>query len=141
MTQQSHYQTYTLRKPKLKKTHVPQCSLQLYLQQLTWKQTRCPPTHKWIKTLWYVYTMQYYSSIKRNTFESILMRWMNLESIIQSEVNQKEKDKYRILTHLESKRIVLMTLCAGQQRRQRHKEQTSGLSRRRRGWDDLREQH
>ena len=50
--------------------------------------------------MWYIYTMEYYSAIKRNTFESVLMRWMNLEAIIQSEVNQKEKDKYHILTHI-----------------------------------------
>jgi len=51
------------------------------------------------KEVWYIYTMEYYS-IKRNAFVSILMRWMNLEPIIHSEVIQKEKDKYRILTHL-----------------------------------------
>ena len=60
----------------------------------TWKQPRCPSTDEWIKKLWYTYTMEYYSAIKRNAFESVLMRWMNLESIIQSEVSQKEKDKY-----------------------------------------------
>ena len=66
----------------------------------TWKQPRCPPTDEWIKKLWYMYTMEYYSAIKRNTFESVLMRWMNLEPIIQSEVSQKEKDKYHILMHI-----------------------------------------
>ena len=66
----------------------------------TWKQPRCPLTDEWIKKWYYVYTTEYYSAIKRNTFESVLMRWMNLESIIQSEVSQKEKDKYRILTHI-----------------------------------------
>ena len=55
---------------------------------------------KWIKKLWYIYTMEYYSAIKRNTFESVLMRWMNLEPVIQSEVSQKEKDKYHILMHI-----------------------------------------
>ena len=59
----------------------------------TWKQPRCPLTDEWIKKL-YIYTMEYYSAIKRNTSESVLMRWMNLEPIIQSEVNQKEKDIY-----------------------------------------------
>ena len=54
----------------------------------------------WIKKLWYIYTMEYYSTIERNTFESVLMKWMNLEPIIQSEVSQKKKDKYRILTHI-----------------------------------------
>ena len=64
----------------------------------TWKQSRCPLTNEWIKKLWYIYTKEYYSVIKRNTFESVLMRWMNLEPIIQSEVSQKEK--YCILTHI-----------------------------------------
>ena len=59
----------------------------------TWKQPRCPSTDEWIKKLWYIYTMEYYSAIKRNAFESVLMRWMNLEPIIQSEVSKKEKDK------------------------------------------------
>ena len=66
----------------------------------TWKQPRCPSTDEWIKKLWYIYTMEYYSAIKRNAFESVLTRWMNLEPIIQTEVGQKEKDKYRILTHI-----------------------------------------
>ena len=60
----------------------------------TWKQPRCPSSDEWIKKLWYIYTMEYYSAIKRNAFESVLMRWMNLEPIIQSEVSQKEKNKY-----------------------------------------------
>ena len=65
-----------------------------------WKQQRCPSTEEWIKKLWCIYTMEYYWAIKRNTFESILMWWMNLEPIIQSEVSQKEKDKYYILKHI-----------------------------------------
>ena len=63
----------------------------------TWKQPRCPSTDEWIKKLWHIYTMKYYSGINRNAFESVLMRWMNLEPITQSEVSQKEKDKYHIL--------------------------------------------
>ena len=66
----------------------------------TWKQLRCPLTDEWIKKLWYLYTMKYYSAIKRIAFELVLMTWMNLEPIIQSEVSQKEKDKYHILTHI-----------------------------------------
>ena len=66
----------------------------------TWKQPRCPSTDEWIKKWWYIYLLEYYSAIKRNTFESVLMRCMNLEPIIQNEVSQKEKDKYRILTHI-----------------------------------------
>ena len=66
----------------------------------TWKQPRCTSTDEWIKKLLYIYSMEYYSAIKRNAFESVLMRWMKLEPIIQSEVSQKEKDKYRILTYM-----------------------------------------
>ena len=72
----------------------------LFIIARTWKQPRYPSTDEWIKKLWYIYTMEYYSAIKRNTFESVLMRWMNLEPIIQSEVSQKEEDKYHILMHL-----------------------------------------
>ena len=54
-----------------------------------WKQPRCPPTDEWIKKLWYIYTMEYYSAIKRNAFESVL-RWMNLEPIIESEVRKRK---------------------------------------------------
>ena len=59
-----------------------------------WKQPRCPLKDEWIKKLWYIYTMEYYSAIKRNTVESVLVCWMNLEPFIQSEVSQKEKNKY-----------------------------------------------
>ena len=65
-----------------------------------WKQPRCPSADEWIRKLWYIYTMEYYSAIKKNTFESVLMRWMKLEPIIQSEVSQKEKHQYSILTHI-----------------------------------------
>ena len=56
----------------------------------TWKQPKCPSSDEWIKKLWYMYTMEYYSAIKRNTFDSVLTRWMNLQHIIQSEVSQKK---------------------------------------------------
>ena len=55
---------------------------------------------EWIRKLWYIYTMEYYSAIKKNTFESVLMRWMKLEPIVQNEVSQKEKHQYSILTHI-----------------------------------------
>ena len=83
-----------------KDTCTPMFIAVLFTIARTWKQPRCPLTDERIKKLWYKYTMKYYSAIKRNTFESVLMRWMNLESIIQSEVNQKEKDKYHILTYI-----------------------------------------
>ena len=66
----------------------------------TWKQPRCPSADERIGKLWYTYTMEYYSAIKKNAFESILMRWMKLEPIIPSEVSQKEKSQYSILTHI-----------------------------------------
>ena len=72
----------------------------LFIIARTWKQPRCPSGDKWIRKLWYIYTMEYYPAIKKNTFESVLMRWMKLEPIIQSEVRQKEKHQYSILTHI-----------------------------------------
>ena len=72
----------------------------LFTTARTWKQPRCPSTDEWIQKSRYIYTMDYYSAIKRNAFESVLMKWMNIEPIILSEVSQKEKDKFRILTHI-----------------------------------------
>ena len=65
----------------------------------TWKQPRCPSTDEWIEKPQYIYTMEYYSALKKNTFQSVLMKWMNLKPIKQSEVSQKEKNKYHILKH------------------------------------------
>ena len=62
----------------------------------TWKQPRCPSADEWIKKLWCIYTMEYYSAIKKNAFELVLMKWMKLEPIIQSEVSQKEKQHINI---------------------------------------------
>ena len=67
---------------------------------VSWKQPRCPSADEWIRKQWYIYTMGYYSAIKKNTFESVLMRWTKLEPIIQSEVSQKEKHQYSILMHI-----------------------------------------
>ena len=72
----------------------------LFIIARTWKQPRCPSADEWIRKLWYIYTMEYYSAIKKNACESVLMRWMKLEPIIQSEVSQKEKHQYSILTHI-----------------------------------------
>ena len=83
-----------------KDTCIPLFTAALFTIASTWKQPRCPSTDEWIKKLWYIYTIEFYSAIERNTFESVLMRWMNLEPITQSEVSQKEKDKYRFLTHI-----------------------------------------
>ena len=71
--------------------YTPMFIAALFIITRTWKQPRCPSADEWIRKLWYIYTMEYYSAIKKNTFESVLMRWMKLEPIIQSEVSQKEK--------------------------------------------------
>ena len=81
-------------------TGIPLFTAALFKIASTWKQPRCPLTDEWIKNLWYIYTMEYYSAMKRNTFESVLMWWMNLGPIIQSKVSQKEKDKHCILMHI-----------------------------------------
>ena len=65
-----------------KDTYIPLFIVALFTVARTWKQPRCPSTDEWIKKLWYIYTMEYHSAINRNTFESVLMRWMNLEHII-----------------------------------------------------------
>ena len=83
-----------------KDTCIPFFIAALYTIARTWKQPRCPSTYEWIKKLSYIYTTEYYSAIKRNAFQSVLMRWMNIEPIILSEVSQKEKGKYRILMHI-----------------------------------------
>ena len=72
----------------------------LFIIARTRKQPRCPSSDECIKKLWYIYTMEYCSVIKKNSFESVLMRWMKLKPIIQSEVSQKDKDHYSILTHI-----------------------------------------
>ena len=72
----------------------------LFIIARTWKQPRCPLADEWIKKLWYTYTMEYYSAITKNSFESVLMRRMKLEPITQSEISQKDKDQYSILIHI-----------------------------------------
>ena len=81
-------------------TCTPMFIAALFIIARTWKQPRCPSADEWMRKQWYIYTMEYYSAIKKNTFESVLMRWMKLEPIIQSEVSQKEKHQYSILTHI-----------------------------------------
>ena len=71
----------------------------LFTVARTWKQPKCPSTDEWIKKMWYIYTMEYYSAIKRNKIGSFVETWMDLETTIQSEVSQKEKNKYHILKH------------------------------------------
>ena len=81
-------------------TCTPMFIIVLFIVARTWKQSRCPSADEWIRKLWYIYTTEYYSAIKKNAFESVLLRWMKLEPIIQSEVSQKEKHQYSILMYI-----------------------------------------
>ena len=81
-------------------TCTPMFIAALFIIARTWKQPGCPLADKWIRKLWYIYTMEYYSAIKKDASESILMMWMKLEPIIQSEISQKEKHQYSILMHI-----------------------------------------
>ena len=83
-----------------KDTCTPMFIAALFTIARSWKHPKCPSTDEWIKKLWYIYTMEYYSAIKRNEIESFVQTWMDLETVIQSEVSQKEKNKYCILTHV-----------------------------------------
>ena len=105
-----------------------------------WNQPRWPSADEWIKKLCYIYTMEHYSAIKKNTLDLVLFRRMKLEPIIQNEVRQKEKHQYNILTHIHELWIDCNddSICKIA-KRHRCKKQTFGLCRRRRGWDDLRE--
>ena len=83
----------------------------------TWKQPKCPSTDEWIK-MWHIYTVDYYSAIKRNEIKLFVVRWLDLESVIQSEISQKEKNKYRIYANAyiwSLKKMVLMNLGARQE--------------------------
>ena len=69
----------------------------LFIIVRTWKQPRYPTADKWIRKLWYIYTMEYYSAIKKNSFLSIPVKWMSLDPVTQSEASQKGKTKFHIL--------------------------------------------
>ena len=83
-----------------KETYTTMFIAALFTIARTWKQPKCPLTDKWIKKMWHIYTMEYYSAIKRNETELFVVSCMDLESVIQSEVNLKEKNKYHMLTHI-----------------------------------------
>ena len=92
---------HTLKEIRIERdTCTPMLIAALFTTARTQKQPRCPLADTWIRKLWYMYTIKCYSALKQNTFESVLMRWMKLEPIIQSEVSQKEKHQYSILTHI-----------------------------------------
>ena len=100
MTQQSRCWAYTHEETRSERDMcTPIFIAALFIIAKTWKQPRCPSADEWIRKPWYIYTMEYYSAVKKNLFESALMRWVKLEPIIQSEVSQKEKHQYSILTY------------------------------------------
>ena len=97
MIQQSHSSGIYPEETKIEKdTCILMFIAALFTIARTRKQPRCPLTDEWINKLWYIYAKEYYSAIQKNTFESVLMRWMNLESIIQTEVSQKRVRKRKI---------------------------------------------
>ena len=92
MTLQSYSWAYIQRKAGSNRIHAPPVSVAtLFTIAKTWKPPKCPSTEEWIKKMWYIYTMEYYLAIKRNALESVLIRWMNLEPFMQSEVSKKEE--------------------------------------------------
>ena len=94
MTQESHFSRIE------RDTCTPMFIAALFIIARTWKQPRCPSADEWIRKMWYIYRMEYYSAIKNNAFESVIMRSMKLEPMIQSEVSQNEKHQYSILMHI-----------------------------------------
>ena len=118
-------------------TCIPMFITALFIIARTQKQPRCPSADEWIRKLWYIYTMEYHSAIKKNIFESVLMRWMKLEPIIQSEVSHKENHQY---IYMEFRKMVIITLYERQEKRHRCIEQSSGLWERA-GCEDLGEWH
>ena len=110
-------------------TCTPMFTVALFIIARTWKQPRCPSADEWMRKQWYIYAMEYYSAIKKNTFESVLMK---LGPIIQSEVSQKEKKEkhqHSILTHIymEFRKMVTITLYSRKQKKHRCIEQSFGL--------------
>ena len=94
MIQQSHCWAYNTEETRTERdTCTPVFIAAMFTIARIWNQPRCPLADKWIRKLWYIYTTEYYSAIKKNAFESVLMRWMKLEPIIQSEVRKKNTNK------------------------------------------------
>ena len=100
MTLRTHSWAYIQTKLSLKKTHAPTCmfTAALFTIAKTWKHPKCPSTDEWIKKMWYIYTMEYYSAIKKNKITPFAATWMELETLILSKVSQKEKDKYHMIS-------------------------------------------
>ena len=83
-----------------KETYTTMFIAALFTRARTWKEPKCPSTYEWIKKMWHIYTMEYYSAMKGNEIELFVLRWVDLEGVIQREVSQKKKNKYCMLTHI-----------------------------------------
>ena len=98
MTQQSHSWAFTGQNFPLKRHMHHMFIAALLTIAKTWKQPKCPSTDDWIKKKWYIYTMEYYLAIKKNKIMPFAATWMELDTLILSEVSQKEKDKYQMIS-------------------------------------------
>ena len=108
MTQQSHSWAISAEETRSERdTCTPMFIAALFIIARTWEQPRCPSANEWIRKLSYIYTMEYYSAIKKNTFESVLMRWMKLEPIIQSDKPERKTPIQYAAKSLQS----CLTLC------------------------------
>ena len=100
MTQQSHSWAYIQTNLSLKNTGTCMFIAALFTLAKTWKPPKCLATDDWIRTTWYIHTMAYYSAIKKHKIMPIEATWMELETLILSEVSQKEKVKYHMISHI-----------------------------------------
>ena len=101
MIQQAHSWAYIFVENIIQKfTCIPIFTAAIFIITKTWKQSKCLLTEEWIKTMWCIYTMEYYSARKRNGIVPFAETWVDLETVVQSEVSQKEKHKYWILRHI-----------------------------------------
>ena len=141
----SHYWAYTLRRLQFKKTHVDACTafiVTLFTISKTSKQPRWLSTDEQIKNMWCIYTMGHYIAIKRKGFKSVVVRQLNLETVIQSGVSQKEKNKYHILTHMYviQKNTTNEIICRERMEIQMQRRDLL-IEQEKEGLDELRKQH
>ena len=90
-----------LKTPICKDTCTPVFTAALFTIAKTWKQPKCPPRDEWIKKMWYIYTMEYYSAIRNDEIQTFVTIWMDIEGIMQSEISQREKVKYRMISFIK----------------------------------------
>ena len=129
MIHQSHSWAYNWRKTIIRKDTCTAVFISaLFTIAKTWKQPKCPLTEEWIKKMWYIYTMEYYSAIKRNEIGSFVEMWMDLETVIQSEVSKKQEKQVSYINAYmwNLQKLVQTILFTKQKQRHRRREQTYG---------------